>query len=125
NWMPDIVELAGATQPFTESGRHSTYTAWQELIDADPEVIVVMPCGFNLERTLIEAERLGEFPGWQNLRAVRDGRVFACDGNAYFNRSGPRLVDSAELLARIVHPRLFGQTGDERGEAGIWQRLVR
>ncbi|HEX4132865.1 MAG TPA: cobalamin-binding protein [Pirellulales bacterium] len=124
NWMPEMIELVGARQCWSEAGRHSTYTPWEQLIASDPEVIVVMPCGFDLERTLSEARRLEEFPGWSNLQAVRSGRVYACDGNAYFNRSGPRLVDSVELLVRLVHPQRFGMTGDEPGEANVWRRLT-
>lgn len=123
NWTPDLVELAGGTQPFCVAGRHSIYTPWDDVVRFDPEVIVVMPCGFDLERTLVEAARIREFPHWQELRAVRDGRVYAVDGNALFNRSGPRLVESLELLAKLVHPELHGIASDCTGEAPWWRKI--
>lgn len=112
NWTPELVELAGGRQIWAKAGEHSTYTAWEAVRAADPEVIVVMPCGFGLGRSVREAESLRELPGWSELRAVREGRAFAVDGNALFNRSGPRLVDSLELLARLVHPALFDDRPD-------------
>jgi iron complex transport system substrate-binding protein len=104
NWTPELIELAGGVQTLAVAGAHSVYTPWDAVVRFDPEVIVVMPCGFDLERTTAEATRLAEFPGWHSLRAVRDGRVYPVDGNALFNRSGPRIVDSLELLARLIHP---------------------
>lgn len=109
NWTPDLIALAGGRQAWAVAGRHSTYTAWDDVRAADPEVIVVMPCGFDLSRTLCEAASLSELPGWRELTAVRAGRTFAVDGNALFNRSGPRLVDSLELLAGLLQPELFGR----------------
>lgn len=106
NWTPELIELAGGRQLWAVAGRHSTYTTWESVRSADPEVIIVMPCGFDLSRTLREAASLLELPGWRELRAVRTERVFAVDGNALFNRSGPRLVDSLELLAQLVQPEL-------------------
>ena len=106
NWTPELIELAGGRQTWAVAGRHSTYTAWEDVRLADPEVIIVMPCGFDLSRTLREAASLSELPGWSEISAVRAGQVFAVDGNALFNRSGPRLVDSLELLAQLVHPEL-------------------
>lgn len=106
NWTPELIELAGGRQTWAVAGRHSTYTAWEDVRLADPEVIIVMPCGFDLSRTLREAASLSELPGWSEILAVRAGQVFAVDGNALFNRSGPRLVDSLELLAQLVHPEL-------------------
>ncbi|MBW3598829.1 MAG: cobalamin-binding protein, partial [Planctomycetes bacterium] len=89
NWMPQLLDLAGAAPGPTTAGEHSRYHAWQEVIDFQPEVIVVMPCGFDLPRTIQEAAALREQPGWSDLPAVRNSRVFAVDGNAYFNRAGP------------------------------------
>jgi iron complex transport system substrate-binding protein len=107
NWTPELVDLAGGVQTFAEAGRHSTYTPWRDIAAYDPEVIVVMPCGFDLQRTVREAERLKDLPGWNDLAAVKNGRVYAVDGNALFNRAGPRIVDSAELLALLIHAELF------------------
>lgn len=119
NWTPELIALAGGRQSWAVAGRHSSYTAWEDVRSADPEVIVVMPCGFDRERTVREAASLLELPGWGELRAVRSGRVFAVDGNALFNRSGPRLVDSLELLAGLIHPELHGKPASN----DYWQPL--
>jgi iron complex transport system substrate-binding protein len=124
NWIPEMIELAGARQQLSIGGQHSTYTAWEALLAADPDVIVVAPCGFNLDRTLQEVRALQLRSEWSRLRAVQTGRVFACDGDALFNRSGPRLVDTLELLARLVHPERWGHRRDDPGESGVWQRLA-
>ncbi len=107
NWVPEMIAIAGGSSPLPPTGDHSTYSSWEELIAYDPQVILVAPCGFDLPRTLTESASLTERPGWAALSAVRNHRAFAADGNAYFNRSGPRLVDSLELLAWIAHPGLF------------------
>lgn len=123
NWMPELIDWAGGQQPFARGGVHSQVHTWAEFVAADPECIVVMPCGFDLERTIAECEPLKQMPGWNELSAVRNRRVFATDGNAYFNRSGPRLVDSLEILARLVHPRRFGLSDDANEEPGVWRRI--
>lgn len=110
NWMPELVEIAGGQNGLTRTGAKSAYSRWDDVVAYDPEVVVVMPCGFDLRRTVEEAKVLTSFPGWTNLAAVRKGRVFAMDGNAYFNRSGPRIVDSLEILAQLLHPQLFAKT---------------
>jgi iron complex transport system substrate-binding protein len=121
NWTPDLVDSAGGEPGLTAAGRHSTYVDWQQIVEYDPQVLVIMPCGFALERAIIEAQTLGAMPGWSGLSAVRDGRVFAVDGNAYFNRSGPRLVDSLEILAHLFHPELFRPP--VIGPQQAWRRL--
>ncbi|MCE9603450.1 MAG: cobalamin-binding protein [Planctomycetia bacterium] len=128
NWTPELVDLAGGTQAATTAGEHSTYTDWETIRAFDPEVIVVLPCGFDLERTLREAADLPQRPGWNELTAVRAGNVYAVNGNALFNRSGPRIVDSLELLSRLVHPELYEDDarGDREiasGDGRTWQRL--
>lgn len=107
NWMPTLVEMSGGRNGLSTAGASSGYTQWNDVVGFDPEVIVVMPCGFDLERSIAEAETLKSFPGWTDLSACRNGRVYAVDGNAYFNRSGPRIVDSLEILAGLIHPTLF------------------
>lgn len=107
NWIPELIDLAGGRCELARAGEHSTFVDWHDVVEFDPEVVVVMPCGFNLSRSLEDAKILTSFPGWKHLSAVRNGRVFAVDGNAYFNRSGPRLVDSVEVLAGILHPDRF------------------
>ena len=107
NWIPELVELAGGQCLFGVVGNHSPYLEWDALVKADPEVIIIMPCGFDLERTRQETMPLTHRPEWSSLHAVRSGKVFITDGNAYFNRPGPRLVDSLEILAEILHPDIF------------------
>ncbi|HXM45042.1 MAG TPA: cobalamin-binding protein [Bryobacteraceae bacterium] len=99
NWMPELVEMAGA--------EYVAWRMWEDLATADPDVILVMPCGFDLERAVSEMYWLTRRDGWDGLRAVRNGRVFVADGNQYFNRPGPRLVESLEILAAIAHPEVF------------------
>jgi iron complex transport system substrate-binding protein len=107
NWIPELIELAGGQPLFGVVGQHSPYIEWDALVKADPEVIVIMPCGFGLERTRQETMPLTQRPEWSSLHAVRTGKVFLTDGNSYFNRPGPRLVDSLEILAEIFHPDHF------------------
>ena len=107
NWIPELVEIAGGQSLLSVKGKHSPYISWSSLVDANPDVIVIMPCGFDLERTEKESAVLTQHPNWNRLKAVKNNQVFVVDGNAYFNRPGPRLVDSAEILAEILHPQLF------------------
>jgi len=107
NWMPELVAIAGGRCDLTTPGAKSAYTRWEDVRAFDPEVVVVMPCGFDLPRAVSESRILTRYPGWHDLTAVRDRRVFAVDGNAYFNRSGPRIVDSLEILARLIHREIF------------------
>ncbi len=107
NWMPTLCERAGGRSLFGEAGKHAPAMTWAELVARDPDVIIAMPCGFDIPRTLVEMPTLAGNPGWSTLRAVRDGRVYVADGNQYFNRPGPRLVDSLEILAELLHPQTF------------------
>jgi iron complex transport system substrate-binding protein len=107
NWGPELVALAGGRDVLGQAAARSTTTPWQAVLAADPDALVVAPCGFTLERTLKEMPTLAARPGWRELRAVRAGRVFAADGNTYFNRSGPSLFETPELLAELLHPTVF------------------
>lgn len=107
NWVPELVELAGGRNLLGEAGRHSPWMEFDELLKLDPDVIAIMPCGFDIDRTRQEMPALARQPGWNQLKAVRDNRVFLVDGNQYMNRPGPRLVESAEILAEILHPATF------------------
>ncbi len=107
NWVPELVEMAGGVNLFGDAGRHSPWMTWDELCRRDPEVIVVLPCGFDLERTTKEMYWLTERPDWSRLRAVRNQRIYLTDGNQYFNRPGPRVVETLQILAEILHPQLF------------------
>lgn len=121
NWMPTLVKIAGGRNGLTAAGQRSGPTKWDDVVAYDPEVLVVMPCGFDLPRTLSEAQRLRSFPHWTELTAVRNDRVYAVDGNAYFNRSGPRIVDSLEILASLIHPGRFESFA--RDYACAWNRF--
>jgi iron complex transport system substrate-binding protein len=107
NWMPELVELAGGRNLFGQAGSHSPWIDLQQLAEANPDAILVSPCGFGIDRSLQELSALTRNPGWDDLSAVKGSRVFVADGNHYFNRPGPRLVESLEILAEILHPELF------------------
>ena len=106
NWVPELVAAAGGDPVLAEPGSHSDWLAWDDLLAADPEVIVLMPCGFDIARCRAELPALTGRHGWRDLTAVRAGRVRVADGNALFNRPGPRLAESVEVLAEILHPDL-------------------
>jgi len=107
NWMPELVQYVGGRAVLAdENGRSRTITM-EELRAADPDVIVCTPCGFSLERTMQDVKLLERDPRWNQLRAVSTGNAYAVDGNAYFNRPGPRLIDSTELMAQLLHPAVF------------------
>lgn len=107
NWIPELAALAGGRDLLGKPGRHSDWISFEALAAADPEVILVQPCGFDIPRTRAEMPALTALPGWRDLRAVHGGRVYLTDGNRYFNRPGPRLVESLEILAEILHPGTF------------------
>lgn len=105
NWVPEMVEIAGGTYDLAAAGDHSPTLSWDRLLEAQPEVIVIMPCGFPIAQSQAELPTLTAHPDWQKLPAVQAGRVYVVDGNAYFNRPGPRIVESIELLAEMLHPQ--------------------
>ncbi len=107
HWLPELVALAGGRALFGEPGRPSASARWEEIRATDPDVLVVLPCGFDLSRTRVELAPLRAQPGFSELRAVREGRAFLVDGNQYMNRPGPRLVDSLEILCELLHPEAF------------------
>jgi|SRR5579872_592537 len=104
NWVPELIDLANGENLLGEAGGHSPYMTWEQLLAADPDLVIVTPCGFDLERTRKEMYWLTERPGWMELRAARTGNVYLIDGNQYMNRPGPRVVDSLEIVAGILHP---------------------
>ena len=118
NWGPELVARAGGDNRLGVSGAHSTTGTWDEVRRADPEVLVIAPCGFDLERTAREMPALTAQPGWSDLRAVRAGRVYLADGNLYFNRSGPSVFDSVRILAEILHDGALEPTFEGRA----WRR---
>ena len=114
HWVPEMVSLAGGEDALASPGEASARIGWEQFVQAAPEVVVLMPCGFDVERTLSEAHVLAEVDGFSELPAVADGRVWAVDANSYFSRPAPRLVDGVETLARILHPEAFPETPNER-----------
>jgi iron complex transport system substrate-binding protein len=117
NWGPELVALAGGDCRLGNANAHSAAVPWQAVLDVDPEVLVVAPCGFGLERAAAEMPALAARPGWGGLRAVRAGAVYVADGNRHFNRSGPTVVETVDLLAEILHPTLA-----PRRHEGRWYR---
>jgi iron complex transport system substrate-binding protein len=115
NWVPELVEIAGGCNLLGAAGKHSPWLDWDELTACDADVIAIMPCGFDIPRTRQELPPLTADPRWPQLRAVREGRVYLTDGNQFFNRPGPRLVESAHILAEILHPDLFGNSLEGTG----------
>ncbi len=107
NWMPELVLLAGGQDLFGKPRKHSPRLSRQDLLRKDPDIIVIAPCGFDIPRTRLEARTLERHSWWKRLRAVREDRVFLADGNRYFNRPGPGVLDTLEILAEILHPSAF------------------
>jgi iron complex transport system substrate-binding protein len=114
NWGPELVDAAGGDLLLGRPGQHSTSMSGQPVADADPEVLIVAPCGFALDRALREQPVLEAYPWWGNLRAVRAGRVAFADGNLFFNRSGMTTVQTAEIIAEILHGLTFGAPAENR-----------
>ena len=114
NWTPELIQTAGGDPILAVNGKHSVFIDFQDIRNADPDVIVVMPCGFSIPRTLQEINLLLDLPGWKDLKAVENNRIYIVDGNQYFNRSGPRLTESIEILAEIINPKqfIFGYEGE-------------
>ncbi len=119
NWMPDLIRYAGAEPLFGVAGEHSPWLTWSDIAAADPDAIVMLPCGWGLERTRKELGCVTSQPEWGRLRAVREKRVAIADGNRFFNRPGPRLVESAEILAEIAWPGVIHGT-THRGDGWEW-----
>lgn len=107
NWVPEMVHLLHARCSFGAPGKHSPYMTWEELVEKDPNVIITMPCGFDIDRTLQDMPIIADKPEWGDLRAVRHDRVYVSDGNQYFNRPGPRLRESLQMMAEMCYPGRF------------------
>lgn len=115
NWMPELVELAGGENLFGVAGKHSPWMKWEEVVDQNPDVIIVTPCGFDNQRTLQEMHLIAKQPGYENLKAVKNNRIYVADGNQYFNRPGPRVVESLEMMAEMIHPKTFNFSHKDTG----------
>lgn len=119
NWGPELVEAANGRALLGDKGQHSQATSWERVHDADPDFLIIAPCGFNLDRTLRELPLLESLPGWTELRAVRNGQVALADGNLYFNRSGTTIVETVEIIAEILHEHQATET-----RVGAWVRYI-
>lgn len=119
NWVPELVEAAGGEPLFAAAGQHSPWLDWAELRAADPDIIILMPCGYKIGHSLGEVGPMLNHPEWNMLSAVRSGRVFVADGRHFFNRPGPRLVESAEIIAAIIDAPASANGSEEQG----WVRL--
>jgi iron complex transport system substrate-binding protein len=119
HWLPEMVRIAGGIDELSHEGKDSERIPWKEVVKWAPEVLVITPCGFNLEKVIAESQRLVNYTGWFDLPAVRQRRVYAVDANSYFARPGPRVVDGTELLAHLIHPELF----QWNGPASAYQRF--
>lgn len=115
NWIPEMIEIAGGQALLGVKGKHSPYLSWESLVEANPDILIIMPCGFDLERTERESQVLTKHPDWSKLKAVKNDKVFIVDGNSYFNRPSHRLVDSTEILSEILHPSLFDYGFEGKG----------
>jgi len=107
HWVPQMVAMAGGRDDLARPKRDSIRISWEAILEAAPDVLIVMPCGFTLERTRRELPAAAARPEWARIPAVRNGEVYVADGHSYFNGSGPRLVDGLEILAEILHPEVF------------------
>jgi iron complex transport system substrate-binding protein len=118
HWVPEQIELAGGTPLLAAAGEHTRPLAWESVVDSQAEVLLLLPCGFPPDQTAAELHLLTDRPGWTDLPAVRDGRVWILDGPAYFNRPGPRVVRGAEVLAHVLHGVDFRVTPAEARQLG-------
>lgn len=107
HWLPEMIEIAGGENLVGTAGGHSTQHAWDDVAGLDPDVLIIMPCGYDLEASLKDADRFAEDLRRVAPRAIAGGNAFAVDGSAYFNRSGPRYIDGIEILAGLLHPETF------------------
>jgi iron complex transport system substrate-binding protein len=104
NWMPTLIEKAGGHNLLSEAGKHSGYVEWEKVVENNPDILLLSPCGFSIQQTLDNMRDLTERPGWNELKAVRNNQVYITDGHHYFNRPGPRIVDTVKMMAEIFHP---------------------
>jgi len=111
HWVPEMVRIAGGMDELGRDGEDSIRVSWDDVRRWAPDVVIVMPCGFDLEKTVAESARLSSYVGWNDLPAVRSGRVYAVDANSYFARPGPRVVEGTELLAHLIHPTRVAWNG--------------
>ncbi len=115
HWVPEMVELAGGSNTFGDKDTGTFKLEWEEVVERQPDIIVMMPCGFDVKRGLEDVPILAQREGWKTLPAVRNDRVYVVDASAYTSRSGPRLVTGLEIMAEMIHPELFSGYIPEAG----------
>jgi iron complex transport system substrate-binding protein len=120
HWVPEMVRIAGGFDKLGRQGADSVRIPWSDVLQWRPEVLIVMPCGFGLEKAVDQARQLTAYPGWDDLPAVCNRRAYAVDANSYFARPGPRVVEGTELLAHLLHPELF----EWKGPADAFRSLL-
>ena len=125
HWVPEMVEMAGGVNCFGDKETGSFQLDWDEVVASQPDVIIFMPCGFEVKRALEDVPILSGKEGWEKLPAVQNNRVFAIDASAYTSRSGPRLVTGLEIMAEMLHPELFSGLIPEAGAARLYGDLAR
>jgi len=119
HWVPEMVRIAGGRELFAGPGERSARLDWPSVFEVAPDVLVLMPCGFDAGRAAEEAGALIDLPGWSDLPAMKSGRVWAVDANSFFSRPAPRLVEGVEILARILHPEVFDGASERRVAANL------
>lgn len=108
HWIPEMVRVCGGRDELGRAGKDSRRIPWEDVLTYNPEILILMPCGFNLKKTIEHIPLMQNLKGWDTLQAVKNGRVYATDGSSYFSRSGPRLFDGLEMMAKMIHPEVFG-----------------
>jgi len=124
HWVPEMVELAGGINCFGDKEIGSFRIEWPDIVASQPDVIVFMPCGFEVKRGLEDVPTVKALEGWNSLPAVQDNRVYVVDASAYTSRSGPRLVTGLEIMAEILHPELFSGLIPEAGAARLYGNIT-
>jgi len=124
HWVPEMVDLAGGTNCFGDKETGSFRIEWPDVVASQPDVIVFMPCGFEVKRGLEDVPTVKALEGWNSLPAVQYNRVYVVDASAYTSRSGPRLVTGLEIMAEIIHPELFSGSIPEAGAARLYGNLA-
>ena len=124
HWIPEMVDYAGGVDGLGRLGKPSHRIRWDEIVEYQPEIVVLSPCGFDANQVMEEAGVLSSYDGWERIPAFKDSRIYAVNASAYFSRPGPRIVDGLEILAHIIHPELFPANPHPESVRTVPQELV-
>ena len=124
HWIPEMVDYAGGADKLGRPGKPSHRIGWDEVVEYQPEIIVLSPCGFDTSQVMREVHVLASYQGWENVPAFQSSRIYAVNASAYFSRSGPRIVDGLEILAHIIHPELFPENPHAEAVRMVPKELV-